>query len=116
MPHAKLTAAVPQVIHIHADAPPKPALGVPCNGCGVCCACEPCPVGIVVSRRRRGACKALTWDPDQRHYRCGVMTEPWRFTRLRWRWVNAAVSRFAARMIAAGKGCDSTVEVERASD
>jgi hypothetical protein len=108
-----MSSSHPQVIHIHAEAPAKPALGAACNGCGVCCASEPCPVGILVSRRRSGACVALSWDAAQRRYRCGVVDAPQRFTRLRWGWLNRVVSRLALRMIAAGRGCDSTVEVQR---
>jgi hypothetical protein len=111
-----VTSQKQQVIRIHAEAPPKPALGAPCNGCGVCCASEPCPVGVLVSRRRSGACKALLWNPREQRYRCGVMAEPERFTHLRWRWLNRLATRLAARMIAAGRGCDSAVEVEPASE
>ena len=62
-----------QVIHIHAEAPAKPALGAPCNGCGVCCLAEPCPLGQLISRKRLGACDALRWDGALAAYRCGVL-------------------------------------------
>lgn len=48
-------------IRLHVDAPPKPAFGAACNGCGVCCTLEPCPIGMIWSRRRHGACSALVW-------------------------------------------------------
>jgi len=84
-----------QVIHVHRGAPAKPALGVACNGCGQCCLAEPCPVGMVVSRRRRGACAAVHWDGQR--YRCGVLASArgWR-------------RRLIARWIGAGRGCDSS--------
>ncbi|WCM91005.1 hypothetical protein [Acidovorax sp. NCPPB 3576] len=50
-----------QVVHLHPSAPPQPAQGAPCNGCGLCCLAEPCPLGMLVSRRRRGPCAALRW-------------------------------------------------------
>jgi len=105
------------VIHIEALAPAKPALGAICNGCGVCCLSEPCPLGMLLSRRRHGRCIALRWDEPGSRYRCGMVigpaaaaahgrqgTAPW-FTR--------AVSRLARRWIAAGAGCDSSVTAER---
>ncbi|RYF67964.1 MAG: hypothetical protein EOO29_36015, partial [Comamonadaceae bacterium] len=58
-----------QVIHLQPDAPTKPAFGQPCNGCGVCCASEPCPAGVLVSRRRHGACAALVWAAGDGLYR-----------------------------------------------
>ena len=51
-----------QVVHWHPEAPPKPPEGAPCNGCGLCCLAEPCPLGMLVSRRRTGACVALRWS------------------------------------------------------
>ncbi len=89
-----------RVIQIHADAPPKPAVGAPCNGCGVCCIAEPCPVGIVVSLRRRGRCKALRWSAEDSRYVCGVLTS----TRL------PVLKRLITRWIAAGVGCDCDLE------
>jgi hypothetical protein len=90
------------VIAIHAEAPAKPAVGAPCNGCGVCCLVEPCPLGVLVSRRRKGACAALRWDAPQRRYHCGIAAG-----RSLW-------ATLARRWIAAGRGCDSDAEVAAA--
>jgi hypothetical protein len=100
-----------RIIHIHPEAPAKPAEGKPCNGCGVCCATQPCPVGMLVSRRRQGACKALVWSDAQTRYLCGLISEPQRF--IRPSWLAPAMSRFARRFVAAGIGCDSDLETER---
>ena len=55
MPEPDAAAPAPAVVWLHAEAPPKPAEGAPCNGCGLCCLAEPCPLGVLVSRRRTGA-------------------------------------------------------------
>lgn len=52
------------VIHLRVAAPAKPPPGAPCNGCGVCCTAAPCPVGMLVSGRTRGACAALRWEGE----------------------------------------------------
>ncbi len=101
-----------QVIHIHPAAPAKPALGAPCNGCGLCCLAEPCPLGQVISRKRSGACDALRWDPAQSLYRCGVLSEPESVLGTRWRWAAPLLRRLARRWIAAGVGCDATLQVD----
>lgn len=101
-----------QVIHIHPAAPAKPALGAPCNGCGLCCLAEPCPLGQVISRKRSGACDALRWDPAQSLYRCGVLSEPESVLGTRWRWASPLLRRLARRWIAAGVGCDATLQVD----
>jgi hypothetical protein len=101
-----------QVIHIHPEASSKPALGAPCNGCGVCCLAEPCPLGQVVSRKRSGACDALRWDGAQRLYRCGVLSDTEGVLGPRWRWAAPLLHRLAVRWIAAGVGCDASLQVE----
>jgi hypothetical protein len=96
------------VILLQADAPAKPAPGAACNGCGVCCTAEPCPVGRWLSRRRTGACVALRWSDGERRYRCGVVDEPAHHLP----WLPAAWGRrLALRWIAAARGCDSDYEV-----
>ena len=99
-----------RIIHIQADAPLKPVEGKPCNGCGVCCLVEPCPLGMLFSAKRRGACSVLRWDAPQRRYVCGLITEPASFVRPRW--LASTVARLAKRMVAAGAGCDSDFELE----
>ena len=97
-------------IAIHRAAPPKPASGAPCNGCGVCCAARPCPVSRLLLGHRTGACPALQWDEAERRYRCGMAVAPASF--LRWLppgW-NAFCGRRFSRWIAAGQGCDSDIE------
>ena len=95
-----------QVIHIHQNAPSKPVTGAACNGCGLCCLSEPCPVGMVVSLKRTGACSALRWDAGERRYRCGMMAAG------SGRWP-ALLRRLMRRYIAAGAGCDADVHVEQ---
>ncbi len=112
----KPTAATPaRVVWIEPDAPPKPAWGHPCNGCGVCCLLEPCPVGIVLSRRRRGACVALRWVVAERRYRCGALHDPgnvlgWEYGALG-RCLSAVVRPLLRRWIAAGVDCDCDAQI-----
>lgn len=101
-------------ILIHAEAPPKPALGEPCNGCGLCCLAEPCPVGMLLSRRRRGRCIALRWDEAQRRYRCGALA--WRAKGSLARLLERPLHAWMARMIAAGRGCDADLEAQALGD
>ena len=102
-----------QLLHIHPAAPAKPAVGAPCNGCGVCCLSAPCPLGILLSGRRTGACAALRWEDAQARYLCGAISQPADVLGPRWRWAAPLLGRWARRWVAAGIGCDSTLEVER---
>lgn len=99
-----------QVIALHVDAPPKPAPGQPCNGCGVCCASEPCPAGVLLSRRRHGACVALRWHATGGLYRCGLLAAPARWLPRGLRWLAPALAAWARRSISAGTGCDCDFE------
>jgi hypothetical protein len=101
-----------QVIRLHPAAPAKPAERAPCNGCGVCCAAEPCPVGVLVSGRRTGACAALSWNRDASLYRCGLVSSPGVVLPRLPRALAPLVSRLARRWISAASGCDSSLVVE----
>jgi hypothetical protein len=104
-----------RVIQIHSEAPPKPQEGQPCNGCGICCLADPCPVGILVSGRWHGACRAVQWSDNGGRYVCGMLLAPlpilgWRGEGAASRWVGRLISRLCARWIAAGVGCDSSLQ------
>ena len=100
------------VVEIHPAAPPKPFAGQPCNGCGVCCALETCPLGRLRFRQRHGPCPALTWAADEQRYHCGLLSDP----RRHFGWLPTAATGLAARLcarwIAAGSGCDCDAEVQ----
>ena len=102
---------MPRTIFLHVQAPAKPPVGQACNGCGVCCADEPCPLGQLASRRRRGRCAALAWDEARSLYRCGLLTQPARHLPGPLRGLAPWLTRWARRWIAAGRGCDSEVQV-----
>ncbi len=108
------------VVLIHPEAQAKPALGAPCNGCGVCCLLEPCPLGSVLSGQCHGTCAALRWHDSERQYRCGALCEPHALLRERLpaplhgcvpmlAWV---LQRWARRWVAVGIGCDSALQVD----
>ena len=79
---------------------------IACNGCGLCCAAAPCPLGAVLSRRLTGACAALIWDDAAGRYHCGVVITPRRWLP----WLPAALGRrLALRWIAANSVCDSSL-------
>ena len=113
-----------QPILIHPEAPPKPAMGAPCNGCGVCCLLEPCPLGMLLSRRRHGACVALRWSDAHHQYRCGALSVPQDVLSgllpRPFKGLAPALSKslgvVAGRWIAVGQGCDSSVELGEPQD
>ena len=104
-----------EVIRLRVEAPVKPEAGAACNGCGVCCASEPCPLGIVASGRTTGSCSALLWRDDEARYRCGLVTQPAAHLPRPMRWAAPLLRRVARRNIAAGSGCDCDVQVEPAT-
>lgn len=96
-----------RVILLQPQAPPKPEPGQACNGCGLCCAAEPCPLGALVSRKLSGACAALEWQVEDARYRCGIVASPRRWLP----WLPGALTRrLALRWIAAAAGCDSHLQ------
>src|ERR1700712_782013 len=101
-----------QFIRLHPAAPAKPAEAAPCNGCGVCCAAEPCPIGVLVTGRRTGACAALLWNEDGALYRCGMVSDPLTVMPRLPRVLAPLVRRLARRWISAASGCDSNLVVE----
>lgn len=114
-PHfASMSPETRRIILLHPMAPPKPAVGQACNGCGVCCMAEPCPVGMVLSLRRRGACRRLRWDDAAQRYRCGLLQALAPGARAGW--LSRTGARLTARWIAAGQGCDAEYEATSAHE
>lgn len=100
------------VVRLHPEAPAKPAEGAPCNGCGLCCLAEPCPLGVVVSRRRKGACVALRWSDVEQRYLCGMVSDPGGVTGFTQAWAVRAMAALARRWIASGVGCDARLQTQ----
>jgi hypothetical protein len=95
------------VIYLQALAPAKPPTGTRCNGCGVCCATQPCPLGMWLSRRTHGACVALQWAPERQRYLCGAVSQPAKWLP----WLPPAWGeRLARRWISAGVACDADLQ------
>lgn len=92
-----------KTIRLHRDAPAKPAVGVACNGCGICCSIAPCPLSRWLLGHRDGPCPSLIWRGGR--YACGLLVEPTGFAR----WLPRFLVR---RWIAAGIGCDCDAEIE----
>lgn len=111
-------ARLQKIILIHSAASPKPAVDAPCNGCGVCCLYEPCPLGVVLSRRRQGPCVAVRWSEASAQYRCGALSESEAVLRSLFHarmgsvapWLAPVLMRLAQRWIGLGIGCDSTLQ------
>ena len=107
----------PQLIYVEPLAPAKPPEGAACNGCGLCCLAEPCPLGVVLYRTRNGPCPALCWSSVSKQYRCGAVSAPLGTARgalhVRLQWLAPGVAwvlrRMAARWVAAGTSCDSSL-------
>ncbi|WP_409827282.1 hypothetical protein [Acidovorax sp.] len=104
--------AATTVVWLHPDAPAKPLEGAPCNGCGLCCLTEPCPLGAIVSRKRMGACKALRWSDADRRYWCGMVLDPGSVTGLTHPWAVRVLATLARRWIASSVGCDAQLQTQ----
>ncbi|MFA6015330.1 MAG: hypothetical protein WC742_09710 [Gallionellaceae bacterium] len=104
-----------QTIELHLLAPPKPALQANCNGCGVCCAAEPCPVAILFLFQVSGRCRALVWQAKNFRYHCGMVIAPAQFSPLIPKKFQAPLGKFFSGRIATGTGCDCALEIDEAS-
>jgi len=100
-----------QVIHIHKNAPEKPQWGEPCNGCGVCCLAEPCPLSQVMFLRRSGSCPAIVWQPYINRYECGMVISPSLHHRLIPLWADRFLTHLFSRWISTDSGCDSSANI-----
>lgn len=91
--------------------PAKPAYGQPCNGCGVCCRQELCPLGELLYRRVKGPCPALSgpylMTDGSSTYTCGLVSCPEKFAPLTANIVGGDRLTAAAKFLTGtGVGCD----------
>jgi hypothetical protein len=100
------------VVKLHQLAPTKPAWGEACNGCGVCCAIETCPVARLRFLKKTGPCPALMWFSPINRYQCGLLVKPKYFLTALPDFLIPTIQRWMGRWIAAGKGCDCAAEIE----
>lgn len=100
-----------RIVHLHREAPAKPAVGAACNGCGVCCALETCPAARLRFLRARGPCPALEWSAPEHRYRCGLLNRPAHYFGLLPTAAEGFARRLLARWIAADQGCDCDAEI-----
>lgn len=86
---------------------PKPAFGSPCNGCGLCCVAELCPVAEIVfpDHGPLGPCPALQWVGPLA--RCGMMIEPGRYMIGQLSFADGFIGEVIQSLLGSGLGCDS---------
>lgn len=95
--------------------PAKPNFGAPCNGCGFCCAQEPCQLAIdYLGHASEGPCRALEPAENGGGLRCGLLESPIKHLKPEWASDPEAVAfgrrelapKFAF-MLRVGAGCDA---------
>lgn len=101
-----------QPVRLKDGKAPKPRHGDPvCNGCGLCCLAEPCPLGQIIFGKQSGRCPALE-DHGER-FACGLVVDPAKYSPVRAAMVGEALLREAAQhFTGTGLGCDAHVAGE----
>lgn len=89
--------------------PEKPRFGEPCNGCGYCCAIQPCAIAQDhLEAGDVGPCPALLFDHQDDRFRCGMVVSPTRFMGLPPDpFTDLALGGLFAAQLAVGWGCDA---------
>lgn len=108
---SRMKRVTEQVIMLHTRAPTKPEQGKPCNGCGACCASEPCPVSLALLKQHQAPCVALEWHEQDKRYYCGMVTAPSHYLKWLPRRANRLASKAFKRWIAANQACDFGAEI-----
>lgn len=81
--------------------------GQPCTSCGLCCHMELCDLACCIfdkPKRTPGPCPAL--ESDNGNSRCGMMTNPTKYSARAVAVGDDVARRAAALMIGPGEGCD----------
>lgn len=83
-------------------APSKPAFGMPCNGCGLCCQMEVCAVGVAALGNVPAPCPGLRFDGAR--FRCMVIETADEHSPM--------ASLLMRARLGIDLGCDSEIEAE----
>lgn len=75
------------------EFPPKPLFGSPCNGCGLCCRMEICPIGREAFPGASARCPGMLFDEGRFHCRLVLIEEA------------AGMEPLIARALGIGRGC-----------
>lgn len=86
-------------------APEKAPHGSPCNGCGYCCAAEPCEIAVEMLGATAGPCPAMEFDAGR--FWCGLIRHPSRHMGLPTDFADEVLGRIIAAALGAGRGCDA---------
>lgn len=91
--------------------PEKAPYGHPCNGCGLCCQNEVCPLGQIVFPRAQAPCPALERNGER--YVCGLVRHPEAYQPAKTALYGADALRKAAEIgVGADIGCDAKMRGE----
>lgn len=86
-------------------APEKPQFGDPCNGCGLCCAAEPCGIAreFIAGVTDQGPCPAMEFEAGW--FWCGMIRRPGHYLGLPHDWADVFLGNEMAEALGAGQGC-----------
>ena len=85
-------------------APEKPEEGAPCNGCGFCCAADPCGLAVEFLGVTVGPCPAMEFEAGR--FWCGLVRNPSSYLDMP-AFGDPVVGAIFARAVGIGRGCDS---------
>jgi len=87
-------------------APEYPGFGSPCNGCGFCCAAEPCQIARDIAGFTEGPCAAMEFEEGR--FVCGIVKAPSRYIGTP-DFGDAFIGAMIAQALGIGMGCDSAI-------
>lgn len=89
------------------DGPAKPLYGQPCNGCGLCCLMEQCPISVEVFGPS-AVCPALESLPAG-GFTCGLIARPRHYLEAKTPELADLMGETFGVMLGAGTGCDGVL-------
>jgi hypothetical protein len=92
-------------------SPDKPREGAECNGCGRCCAAEPCSIAREFLNAPPAPCPAMEFEGGR--FWCGMVRNPGRYLGMPESVAAEVVREPFIFLLGIGRGCDST-DVEEA--